>query len=105
MPRPPTVTSHHIFLAAVLLLVFGATAAATKKAPLKPVDINKATAAELQQVPGIGPEIAKAIVRLREKSGPFKRVEDLLAIRGISRRRLVEMRPYLTVAAYIKPKT
>jgi competence protein ComEA len=53
---------------------------------------------QLQQVPGIGPGTAKAIVNFREKSGPFQKIEDLLAIKGISKARLEKMRPYLTLS-------
>jgi competence protein ComEA len=48
-------------------------------------------------VPGIGPSTAKAIINFREKSGPFRRVEDILAIRGISKQALERTRPYLSV--------
>jgi competence ComEA-like helix-hairpin-helix protein len=68
-----------------------------KQPPAKPLDLNTATAEQLQQLPGIGPTTAKAIVRFREKSGPFRRVEDLLAVRGISKRRLEALRAYVTV--------
>ena len=74
-----------------------AAAQGSKQPPAKPLDLNTATVEELQQLPGIGPATAKAIVRFREKSAPLRRVEDLLAIRGISRSRLEKLRPYVTV--------
>ena len=61
------------------------------------MNINTATAAELQQVPGIGPATAKNIVQMRKSYGAFRSVDDLLAIRGIGRKRLGKMRKYLTV--------
>lgn len=61
------------------------------------LDLNTATVEQLDQLPGIGPSIAKAIVRFREKSGPFRRVEDLLAIRGITKKRLEKIRPHVVV--------
>jgi len=66
--------------------------------PSAPLDLNTTTAAQLAQVPGIGAATARAIVQFREKSGPFERVEDLLAIRGISARKLEQIRPYVTVS-------
>jgi competence ComEA-like helix-hairpin-helix protein len=66
--------------------------------PSTPLDLNTATAAQLAQVPGIGVSSAKAIVQFRQKSGPFERIEDLLAIRGISARRLQQIRPYVNVS-------
>jgi competence protein ComEA len=68
-----------------------------KNPPAHPIDLNTATAQQLQQVPGIGPGTAKAIVNFRLKSGPFRKIEDLLAIKGVSKARLEKMRPYLTV--------
>jgi competence protein ComEA len=84
-----------IFLLAVLLAV--GVSQAKKKPPAHPIDLNSATVEQLQELPGIGPGTAKAIVRFREKSGPFQRVEDLLAIRGITKKRLEKLRPYVTV--------
>ena len=51
------------------------------------LNLNTATARELQSLPGIGPSLAKKIVEFREKKGGFKRVEELLAIPGISEKR------------------
>ncbi|MBI1750251.1 MAG: helix-hairpin-helix domain-containing protein [Acidobacteria bacterium] len=65
--------------------------------PEKPLDLNSATVEELQQLPTVGPTAAKAIVRFREKSGPFRRVEDLLAVRGFTKKRLEKIRSYITV--------
>ena len=47
------------------------------------VDVNTASVEELQQLPGIGPSKAKAIVEEREKNGPFASVDDLDRVRGI----------------------
>ena len=68
-----------------------------KLPPKPPLDLNAATVEELRTLPEIGPATAKAIVRFREKSGPFRRVEDLLAIRGITKRRLEKLRPLVVV--------
>ena len=61
------------------------------------IDINKATANDLQKLPGIGPSLAKQIVAYREKHGPFRRVEDLMAIRGIGFKKWKQIRPYVRV--------
>ena len=61
------------------------------------IDINKATANDLQKLPGIGPSLAKQIVAYREKHGPFRRVEDLMAIRGIGFEKWKQIRPYVRV--------
>ena len=85
---------------AALLLVLAASSAllAQKKVTTaQPIDLNAATVQQLQQVPGIGPATAKAIVQVREKSGRYQRVEDLLAIHGISQGKFEKMKPYLYV--------
>src|SRR5712692_1202696 len=70
---------------------------AKKKPPARPVNLNTATSEELQQVPGIGPATAGKILQMRKTYGPFKSVDDLLAIRGLGPKRLEKMRKYLTV--------
>jgi comEA protein len=77
---------------------FTAVAGATKKPPLKPININTANSEELQQVPGIGPATAEKILQMRKSYGTFKSVDDLLAIKGIGKKRLEKMRKYLTVS-------
>ena len=81
------------------LLFFCAAAQAGKNPPAKPIDLNLANVKELQELPGVGPVTAQRIIDLREKSGHFHRVEDLLAVRGISQKKLDAMRPYVTVSA------
>ncbi len=63
----------------------------------KPVDVNTATAEELQSVPGIGETLAKRIVEFREEHGPFEKVDDLLNVRGIGVASLDKLRPFLTI--------
>ena len=99
-----------LLLAGLLLLVpFVAAAqepAAARSQEEKPkaaaanpdlLDLNAATVEQLQKLPGIGKVTAEAIVRFREKSGPFRRVEELLAVRGITKKRLEKIRPLVTV--------
>jgi competence ComEA-like helix-hairpin-helix protein len=95
MNLPPRARSFLLLCCA--LLVARATIG-KKTPPTAPLDLNIATTTQLAQVPGIGATTAKAIVQFREKSGPFKRIEDLLAIRGISARKLEEIRPYVTLS-------
>lgn len=91
----------YVLLFAVLLAaasVFPSRSAfAKKKAPDHPIDLNAATEKELEELPGVGPTTAKAILEFREKSGKFKRVDDLLVIRGISEAKLARIRPYVVI--------
>jgi competence protein ComEA len=67
----------------------GATNIATS--PL--ININLASVFELEQLPGVGPATAKAIVAYRDKNGAFLKVEDLLKVRGIGPAKLSEILP------------
>ena len=62
-----------------------------------PVDLNQASAAELDGLPGIGPATAAAIVDHREQNGPFASVEDLEAVRGIGPAKLDALRDLVRV--------
>lgn len=78
-------------------LLWPVGAAGGKKPPAQPVNLNTATAVELAQLPGIGEVIAARILRHREISGKFRTVDELLVVRGISRKKLEALRPYVTV--------
>ncbi len=52
------------------------------------VDVNNASSAELESLPGIGPAVARRIIEGR----PYRKVEDLLRIKGIGKGRLAEIR-------------
>ncbi|MFM8417290.1 MAG: ComEA family DNA-binding protein, partial [Actinomycetota bacterium] len=61
------------------------------------IDVNRATADDLDRLPGIGPSTAKAIIDHRTRNGPFASVDDLLAVRGIGPATLAEIRPWVRV--------
>ena len=61
------------------------------------IDINQATVADLDRLPGIGPSTARAIVDHRTRNGPFASVDDLLAVRGIGPAKLAELRAMVRV--------
>jgi competence ComEA-like helix-hairpin-helix protein len=65
--------------------------------PSKPFNLNTATYDQFHSLPGVGPVTAQRILDYRKKSGPFLRVEDLLAVRGISAGRLEKIRQYVMV--------
>lgn len=71
--------------------------AAEPSTPAGLVDINRASAEELDGLPGIGPVLARRIVEFRERHGPFALVEDLLEVPGIGPRILERLRPLVTV--------
>ena len=67
------------------------TAAASGK-----VNINTATAAELDTLPGIGPVKAQSIIAYREANGSFSSIEDLILVDGIGEKTMAELRPLIT---------
>jgi comEA protein len=73
--------------------------AAAKPASSTPVNINTASAAELEGLPGIGAAMAARIVEYRHKNGPFKKIEDLMNVRGLGEKNFLKLRPQLTLAA------
>ena len=61
------------------------------------LNLNTATPKQLEALPGIGPVLANRIVEFRAKKGGYKRIEDLLAIPGVSEKKWKVLRQYLTV--------
>lgn len=59
------------------------------------IDINRATAAELEGLPGVGPATAQKIVEDRETNGPFTKPEDLMRVPGIGAKKFESMREYV----------
>ncbi|WP_223869373.1 ComEA family DNA-binding protein [Paenibacillus sabuli] len=72
-------------------------AAAAASEPEGPVDLNAASAAELQALQGIGPAKAQAIVDDRETNGPFAQAEDLLRVTGIGEKTLENLKADIVV--------
>lgn len=61
------------------------------------IDVNTASATELQQVPGIDQTLAQNIVSYRDANGPFSSVDDLSKVQGMDQQKLDSLRNYLTV--------
>lgn len=63
--------------------------------PSYPLNVNTASAGELETLPGIGPVLAGAIIDYRERCGPFSKLEDLLNVSGIGEKILARISGYL----------
>jgi competence protein ComEA len=61
------------------------------------LDLNLASTEDLETIPGIGPVLAKRIVEFREEYGPLKDIEALLNVKGVGRKKLERIRPYVGV--------
>lgn len=95
-------TQKVVGLVAVMALALGAgqALAASKKTKVElsgVVNLNTATAAQLDLLPGIGEKAARRIIEHRAKT-PFARVEDLRKVKGFGAKKLEKLRPYLTTA-------
>jgi comEA protein len=62
-----------------------------------PINLNTATATELQKLPGIGASIATRILEYRQKSGGFKKIEELMNVRGIGEKNFLKLKALVTV--------
>jgi competence protein ComEA len=78
-------------IAAALLLAAPALAAKARLGPNERVDLNRASLTELMRLPGVGAKRAQAITAARAKR-PFKRLEDVLVVKGIGPAWLAKVR-------------
>ena len=90
--RPPTAVGSPSSTSAAGTV--GATPTSIKSAF---ININTATALELEALPSVGPSTAKAIVAFRTKNGPFSKAEDLLKVPGIGDGKLAAMKPFVAL--------
>jgi competence protein ComEA len=67
------------------------------------VNLNTATVAELEVLPGIGAKTAARIIDYREKKGPFKKIEELMNVQGIGEKSFLKLKPQLTVSSKQEP--
>lgn len=98
---------HRSSLAFALALVFLATPLLAQRATKPPVaaaatgvvNLNSATAAQIASLPGIGPKTAELVVQYRQKNGPFKKIEEIMNVRGVGEKSFLKIKDRLTVAA------
>jgi competence protein ComEA len=64
-----------------------------------PVNLNSASAAQLQTLPGVGASAAQRIVEYRQKNGNFKKIEELMNVKGIGEKSFLKLKPLITVSA------
>ena len=71
------------------------------QAPAKPVagsvNLNTATADQLDGLPGVGPAMAARILEYRQKNGGFKKIEELMNIKGIGEKNFLKLKPLVTI--------
>jgi competence protein ComEA len=109
-----------VLLAIIAMAAIPAAAAAQQAAPAaKPraaakspkaasgvatiVNINTATQAQLESLPGVGAKAAERILEYRQKNGQFKKVEDLMNVKGIGEKSFLKLKPRLSVTEKAAP--
>jgi competence protein ComEA len=73
--------------------------AADTKAVGAAVNLNTASASQLEAVPGIGSKMAQRIVEYRQKNGAFKKIEELMNVKGIGEKSFLKLKAHITVSA------
>ena len=61
------------------------------------LNINQASAAELELLPGVGKIIAQRIITFRNRHGGFRNIEELKQVKGIGEKRFAQIKPYVRV--------
>ena len=67
------------------------------------INLNSATTPQLADLPGIGVKTAELIVQYRLKNGPFRKIEEIMNVRGIGEKSFLRIKDRLTVAAGSEP--
>lgn len=94
-------------IAALLVLGLAGTAAAAqqstrapaaKASPVEaPVNLNTATMTQLETLPGVGPAMAQRILEYRQQNGGFKKIEELMNVRGIGEASFLKLKALVTI--------
>jgi comEA protein len=66
------------------------------------INLNSATVPQLESLPGIGRATAERIVEYRQKNGGFKKVEDLMNVRGIGEKSFLKLKPLVSVGGPLR---
>jgi competence protein ComEA len=75
----------------------GAARSAAKPPVTTIININTASATELEALPGIGAKTAARIVEHRQKNGPFKKIEELMNVRGVGEKNFLKLKAQISV--------
>jgi competence ComEA-like helix-hairpin-helix protein len=78
-------------------LLMDTLADAPEKTPRVKLNLNTATQQQLEQVPGLTPELADRIIRYRKDKGRYRHLDELLTLKGIGERKFQKLKPFLTL--------
>jgi competence protein ComEA len=99
-PIAPFVLSLVLFAGAAPGLAAQSTGESPSQGPMPAakatINLNTATAEQLQSLPGIGPKTAERVLEYRQKNGPFKKIEELMNVKGIGEKSFLKIKPLIT---------
>ena len=81
-----------------VLVIYGVAGGLESAQPVGVVNINTASSEELQLLPRVGPSLAGRIIAFREANGPFKTVDEILAVKGIGESSFEKLEPYIVIS-------
>lgn len=103
--RPVVSTLASVVIAWILLTSAALTAGQQDTPPPQArssspaVNLNTATQAQLESLPGIGAATAKRILEYRQKNGSFKKIEELMNVKGIGEKSFLKLKPHVSVGS------
>ena len=91
-----TMVAHFLVTASDVVSAQKATGKAAAAVPAV-VNLNTATVTQIATLPGIGEKAAQRIIEYREKNGGFKKIEELMNVKGIGEKSFLKLKPLITV--------
>jgi competence protein ComEA len=92
-----------VFLSAGVVPGFAQDKPAKAAPAIATVNLNSATSVQLEALPGVGAKAAQRIIEYRQKNGAFKKIEELMNVKGFGEKSFLKLKPYLTVGATAAP--
>jgi len=99
MKRLKSKTMATIVLSAFAVMFFFLPSAQAASKTDQKININTASATELQQLPRIGEKVAQRIIDFREQHGKFQKIEEIMKVKGIGERMFANLKELITVGS------